>query len=57
MDYQAFTDDSLVKMYEGVREALAADEALGGREGFAFARHRRGSFMLRISRPRCSGAE
>jgi len=35
MDYQAFTDDSLVKMYEGVREALAADEAFGeiGGEG------------------------
>jgi hypothetical protein len=35
MDYQGFTDDSLVKMYEGVGEALAADEALKerGREG------------------------
>jgi hypothetical protein len=35
MDYQGFTDDSLIKMYEGVGEALAADEALGelGREG------------------------
>jgi hypothetical protein len=28
MDYQGFTDDSLVKMYEGVGEALAADETL-----------------------------
>jgi hypothetical protein len=28
MDYQGFTDDSLTKLYEGVREALAADEAL-----------------------------
>ena len=27
MDYEGFTDDSLVKMYEGVREALADDEA------------------------------
>jgi hypothetical protein len=27
MDYQGFTNDSLVKMYEGVREALADDEA------------------------------
>jgi len=34
MDYPAFTDDSLVKMYEGVREALAADEALGGEGRF-----------------------
>jgi hypothetical protein len=35
MDYQGFTDDSLVKMYEGVGEALAADEALRqlGQEG------------------------
>jgi hypothetical protein len=35
MDYQGFTDDSLIKMYDSVREALAADEALGelGREG------------------------
>jgi hypothetical protein len=35
MDYLGFTDDSLIKMYEGVREALAADEALGelGRGG------------------------
>ena len=30
MDYQGFTNDSLVKLYEGVREALAADEAFGG---------------------------
>jgi hypothetical protein len=37
MDYQGFTDDSLVKMYDGVREALAADEAfgeIGGEEKF-----------------------
>jgi hypothetical protein len=34
MDYQGFTDDSLIKMYEGVREALAADEALGGEGRF-----------------------
>jgi hypothetical protein len=35
MDYQGFTDDSLVKMYEGVGEALAADDALRqlGQEG------------------------
>jgi hypothetical protein len=35
MDYQGFTDDSLIKMYEGVREALADDEAFGelGGEG------------------------
>ena len=34
MDYQGFTNDSLIKMYEGVREALAADEALGGEGKF-----------------------
>jgi hypothetical protein len=28
MDYQAFTNDSLTMMYEAVRGALAADEAL-----------------------------
>jgi hypothetical protein len=26
MDYQGFTDDSLITMYAGVREALAADD-------------------------------
>jgi hypothetical protein len=31
MDYQAFTNDSLTMMYEGVRGALAADDALRGR--------------------------
>jgi hypothetical protein len=30
MDYQAFTNDSLTMMYEGVRGALAADDALRG---------------------------
>ena len=37
MDYQGFTDDSLIKMYEGVREALADDEAfreIGGEGRF-----------------------
>jgi hypothetical protein len=28
MDYPAFTNDSLTMMYEGIRGALAADEAL-----------------------------
>jgi hypothetical protein len=28
MDYQAFTNDSLTMMYESVRGALAADDAL-----------------------------
>ena len=30
MDYQAFTNDSLTMMYEGVRGVLAADDALEG---------------------------
>jgi hypothetical protein len=29
MNYQAFTNDSLTMMYEGVRGALASDDALG----------------------------
>jgi hypothetical protein len=48
MDYQAFTNDSLTMMYEGIRGALAADEALKGqgaeprfriRETSAWKRH------------------
>jgi hypothetical protein len=34
MDYQAFTNDSLTMMYEAVRGALAADDALK-RQGIA----------------------
>jgi hypothetical protein len=30
MDYQAFTNDSLTMMYERIRGALAADDALEG---------------------------
>jgi hypothetical protein len=30
MKYQAFTNDSLTMMYEGIRGALAADDALSG---------------------------
>jgi hypothetical protein len=40
MDYQGFTDDSLIMMYEGVREALAADDALR-------------QLGVEVSRPRC----
>jgi hypothetical protein len=32
MNYQAFTNDSLTMMYEGVRGALAADDALKRQE-------------------------
>jgi hypothetical protein len=34
MDYQAFTNDSLTMMYEGIRGALAVDDALT-RQGMA----------------------
>jgi hypothetical protein len=34
MNYQAFTDDSLTMMYEAVRGALVADDALN-RQGLA----------------------
>jgi hypothetical protein len=30
MNYQAFTNDSLTMMYEGIRGALASDDALVG---------------------------
>lgn len=30
MNYQAFTNDSLTMMYEGIRGALAADDGLSG---------------------------
>ena len=30
MNYQAFTNDSLTMMYEGIRGALASDDALIG---------------------------
>jgi hypothetical protein len=33
MNYQAFTNDSLTMMYEGVRGALASDDALSGLGG------------------------
>jgi hypothetical protein len=32
MNYQAFTNDSLTMMYEGVRGALSADDALKQQE-------------------------
>jgi len=30
MNYQAFTNDSLTMMYEGIRGALASDDTLNG---------------------------
>jgi hypothetical protein len=40
MNYQAFTDSALIMMYEGVRGALAADDALE-------KAHREPSFRVR----------
>jgi hypothetical protein len=33
MNYRAFTNDSLTMMYEGIRGALASDDALNGSGG------------------------
>jgi hypothetical protein len=60
MNYQAFTNDSLTMMYEGIRGALASDDALasaGQKPGFAFGKPRIGKCTLATSRARCSGAE
>jgi hypothetical protein len=53
MNHQVFTDDSLTMMYEAVRGALAADDALN-RQGLATR------FRVRetqISSRKCSSAE
>jgi hypothetical protein len=60
LNYQAFTNDSLTLMYEGVRGALASDDttkAQGGKPDFASARRPTGSSPLRISILKCSSAE
>jgi hypothetical protein len=59
MNYQAFTNDSLTMMYEGIRGALASDDALSGLErslDFAFVRPPSGRNMRRISSRKCSSA-
>jgi hypothetical protein len=33
MDYQAFTNESLIMMYEGIRGALASDDATKAQDG------------------------
>jgi hypothetical protein len=58
LNYQAFTNDSLTMMYEGLRGALMI--RLRRREGkpdFASARRPTGSSTLRISSLKCSSAE
>ena len=58
MNYQAFTNDSLTMMYEGVRGALAADEFASGlgeeprfrvRETHEWKLH-----VPQISKPKCA---
>jgi hypothetical protein len=54
MNYQAFTNDSLTMMYEGIRGALAADDALtrqGMETGSASVKRPSGSCTPLISRP------
>jgi hypothetical protein len=58
--YRAFTDDSLTMMYEAVRGALAADDALKqqiSRPRSSCARHLIGKSTQPTLKPRCSSAE
>ena len=60
MNYPAFTNDSLTMMYEGIRGALAADDALSGlgeEPKFRVVRRRIGSCTPLNSRRKCSDAE
>ncbi|HMH00378.1 MAG TPA: hypothetical protein VK555_03140 [Terriglobales bacterium] len=50
MNYQAFTNDSLTMMYEAIRGALAADDALK-RQGSGNPIPRSGD--ARLEKPRC----
>jgi hypothetical protein len=58
MNYPAFTNDSLTMMYEGIRGALASDDALTGLgEEPRFRVRVIGNSTPRISRPKCLSAE
>src|SRR5258708_29966067 len=60
MNYQAFTSDSLTMMYEGVRGALAVDDALKNRArklGSVSAKHLSGKSTRPPSKPKCSSGE
>ena len=60
MNYQAFTNDSLTMMYEGIRGALESDDelvGLGEQPGSAFERHPIGKSTPRTSSSKCSNAE
>jgi hypothetical protein len=59
MNYSAFTNDSLAMMYEAVRGALAADDALErqGQETRFRVRERRNGRNTRLTwNPKCSSA-
>jgi hypothetical protein len=60
MNYQAFTNDSLTMMYEAIRGALAADDALKRQvwqSDSAFGRRPTGESTPPISSRKCSSAE
>jgi hypothetical protein len=62
VNYQAFTNDSLTLMYEAVRGALAADDALKRQESETRFRVREtpapiGEITPLTLRPKCSSAE
>ena len=60
MNCQAFTNDSLTMMYEAIRGAMAADDALKRRvwqSGSALGRRPTGKSTPLISSRKCSSAE
>ena len=60
MNYQAFTNDSLAMMYEAIRGALAADDALkaqGQDPRFRVRETPEWKTTPLIWRPKCSNAE
>ena len=60
MNYQAFTNDSLTLMYEAIRGALAADDALKRQKwklNSAFARPPIGDITPLTSKRKCSSAK
>jgi hypothetical protein len=60
MSYQAFANDSLTMMYEGVRcpwLPMTRSAVWERNLDFVFARRPTGNCTLLISKPKCSGAE
>ncbi len=50
VNYQAFTNDSIMMMYESIRGALAADDALEGRRVIAEGPQRTATFRIQTAR-------